>query len=445
MRCERVRIQSALNWRMTQSQWLVLLVIGCLAIFRASASADEHDLVLAVGDKVKLIVLEIPEEQGLEKAADTLFIERAELTGEYVVQEGGSIDVPILGQIQAAEQAIEHVKQVLHEKYKEVFSHRAKVSLTLVSREPVYVVGPITRPGSYDYSPNLTVLHVIAKAGGPNAPSSTNWEHLEAIRERYKLQVSLSRQQKLLAQIAVLEAEAADQVPTVPERLRLLAGTAAETLIAEAQAVRATIIEARNVKLQSLEAAMAASRRLLQNKDERIRYMTANVEGRQERLTALKGLKNKGGAVNFNYGQAMSDWSDANDRLQEALSVRAQVEERLTQLQMDHKQILLESRIELERDLAAARDKLMEEERTGASSAQIANLAPEVLRLSDVSSVRLRYSIQRKANGSVTTFEASESSTLRPGDLLIVKRDGTRDDGYPGKISSPAVGLPELN
>lgn len=355
------------------------------------------------------------------------------------------MDIPILGQIQAAEQTIEHVKQSLHGKYKEVFGHGARVSLTLVSREPVYVVGPITRPGSYDYSPNLTVLHVIAKAGGPNAPSSTNWEHLEAIRERYKLQVSLSRQQKLLAQIAVLEAEAADRVPDVSPQLRLLAGASAETLIAEAQALRSTIIEARNVRLQSLDTALASSNRLLQNKDERIRYMAANVEGRQERVTALKGLKDKGSAVNFNYGQAMSDWSDANDRLQEALGTRAQVEERSTQLKMQHKQILLESRIELERELTAARDRLMEEERTGASSAQIASLAPEVLQLRDVSSVRLHYSIQRKANGSVTTFEASETSPLRPGDLLIVRKDGAPDEGQPGRISSPLIGQPELN
>lgn len=445
MQCKLMRIQSALIWRIAKRQWLTLLVIGCLAVFEAPAMADDHAPILAVGDKVKLIVLEIPREEGLEEVTDTLFVERAELTGEFIVQEGGNIDVPILGPIQAAEQTIEHAKETLLGKYKEMFGHRAKISLTLVSREPVYVVGPITRPGAYDYSPNLTVLHVIAKAGGPNAPSSTNWEQLEAIRERYKLQVSLSRQQKLLAQIAVLEAEAANKVPDVPPQLRLLAGASAEKLIAEAQALRATIIEARNVKLQSLETALAASTRLLQNKDERIRYMAANVEGREQRVTALKGLKNKGGAVNFNYGQAMSDWSDAKDRLQEALGTRAQVEEHSAQLQMQHKQILLEARIELERELAAARDRLMEEERTGASSAQIANLAPEVHQLSDISSVRLHYSIQRKANGAVTTFEASETSPLRPGDLLIVRKDGARDDAYPGRISSPVIGLPELN
>jgi exopolysaccharide production protein ExoF len=445
MRYRLMRVQSAVIRQMAQRQWLVLLAIGCLVILKAPVIADEYDPILAVGDKVKLIVLETPQEEGIEEATDTLFVERVELTGEYVVQEGGTIDVPILGRMRAAEQNIETVKQSLHEKYKEVFGHRARVSLTLVSREPVYVVGPITRPGAYDYSPNLTVLHIIAKAGGPNAPSSTNWEHLEVIRERYKLQVSLSRQQKLLAQIAVLEAEAANQVPDVSSQLRLLAGDSAEALIAEARALRATIIEARNVRLQSLEAALASSNRLLQNKDERIRYMAANVEGRQERVAALEGLRTKGSVVNFNYGQARSDWSDANDRLQEALGTRAQVEERSSQLQMEHKQILIESRIELERELTAARDKLMEEERAGASSAQIANLAPDVLRLSDVSSVQLRYSIQRKANGAVTTYEASETSPLRPGDLLIVKKDGTRDDAHPGRISNPVVGQSELN
>lgn len=445
MRCELMRIQSALIWPMAQRRWLALLVIGCLAAFSGPAAAEDvHAPILAVGDKVKLIVLEIPQEEGIAGIADTLFIERAELTGEYVIQEGGGIDVPILGQILAAERTIEHVKQSLHEKYKEVFGHRARVSLTLVSREPVYVVGPITRPGSYDYSPNLTVLHVIAKAGGPNAQSATNWEHLEAIRERYKLQVSLSRQQKLLAQIAVLEAEVADRVPDVSPQLRLLAGASAEKQIAEAQALRATIIEARNIRLQSLETALASSNRLLQNKDERIRYMAANVEGRQERVTALKGLKGKGSTVNFNYGQAMSDWSDANDRLQEALGTRAQVEERSTQLKMQHKQILIESRIELERELTAAQDRLMEEERTGASSAEIAALAPEVLQLRDVSSVRLQYSIQRKADGSVTTFDASETSPLRPGDLLIVRKDGARGEDH-DRISSPIIGESELN
>ncbi len=147
--------------------------------------------------------------------------------------------------------------------------------------------------------------------------------------------------------------------------------------------------------------------------------MAGNVESRQERMAILKGLADKGGGNNFNFNQAKSDWSDANDRLQDALGTRGQVEERASQLQMERKKLQLEARIDIERELAEARDKLMEEERSAAASAQIANLAPDVLRLSDASAARLRYSIQRKADGASRRSKRQRSTALRPGDLSL--------------------------
>jgi len=424
---------------------LSALALAGLLVSEMPAAAMEQESVLAIGDRIKIIFLEVPDEKYADEGNDTLFVERGELTGEYLVQDGGMIDIPILGQTPAADHPLEFVKQHLHEKYKEMFGHNARVSMTLVGREPVYIVGPVARPGAYDYSPNLTVLHLIAKSGGPNDASTANWQLLEAIRERYKLQVSVARQQKLLALIAALEVEGTDQEPTVPPRLRQLAGEAAERILAETRALRATIVEARNVKLNSLEASLAASNELLRNKDERIRFMSANVESRQERMTILKGLSERGTSNGFNYSQAKSDWSDANDRLQEALGVRAQVEERTAQLEMEKKRTLLEARMDIERELSEAKDKLMEEERTAAASAHIANLAPDVFKLSDVSSVPLHYSIQRKADGTVTTFDASEVTPLRPGDLLVVKKDGSSTDPEIEKVSHSMPGERTLN
>ncbi len=439
-----MRMRAAAAIGMTGNRQLVALTLAGFLAFGAPAAALEQESTLAVGDKVKLIVLEMPDDSDAETSKDALFVERAELTGEYIVQEGGMIDIPILGHAPAAEHPVEYVKKYVHEKYREVFGHKARVSLTLLAREPVYIVGPVARPGAYDFSPNFTVLHLIAKAGGPNTPASTNWEVLETIRERHKLQVSLARQQRLLATIAVLEVEGTDHEPSVPARLRLLAGEQAETLIEEARALRATIVEARNVKLQAVEASLAASDDLLKNKDERIRFMSANVESRQERMNILKGMVDRGGGNNFNYSQAKSDWSDASDRLQDALGTRAQVGERSTQLQMERKKLMLEARMEIERELMEAKDKLMEEERTSAGSAQIANLAPDVVQLSDVSSVQLRYSIQRKADGAVATFEASEITPLRPGDLVVVKKEDAMGAQI-GRVSGPLASEPGLN
>ncbi len=41
----------------------------------------------------------------------------------------------------AADHPIEYVKQNVGEKYKDLFGHKARVSITLTAREPVYVVG----------------------------------------------------------------------------------------------------------------------------------------------------------------------------------------------------------------------------------------------------------------------------------------------------------------
>lgn len=401
--------------------WLGNILICVMAISSPSQAANQEN-VLAVGDRVKLIVLETSAEADSSNLADALFVERAELTGEYTVQEGGMIDVPILGQAPAAEQTITKVKKFLHTKYRQVFGREPTVSLTLIAREPVYIVGPVTRPGSYDFSPNLTVLHLIARAGGPNNPAFTNWEMLETIRERHKLQVSMNRQQKLLALIAVLEIEGTDRVLNVPSQLRILAGSNAESLLAEAREVRSKIVEVRDLKLQALDESISTTRKMLENKNERVRFMAENVDSRQQRMLSLKSLADRGGINSFNFNQAKSDWSDANDRLQDALGTRSQVEERALQLQLERKNILLSARIEIERELMNARDKLMEEERTAAASAQIANLSPEFAKLRDISSTDVFYTIQRKADGKSITFDASDETPLRPGDLVIVRK-----------------------
>ncbi len=110
--------------------------------------------------------------------------------------------------------------------------------MTIVNREPVYVLGSVAKPGSYDFSGGMTVLHVIAQAGGINLGNRS--DAYDLVRESQKLDLSLKREKKLLARLDVLKAERAGEKARASDKLVQQAGNAADDLVAEVEQIRQT-------------------------------------------------------------------------------------------------------------------------------------------------------------------------------------------------------------
>jgi len=113
-------------------------------------------------------------------------LQRPELTGEYTVQEDGTISVPLLGFIPVANRSAQQVHDDLLESFNQLLGRKGMVNILSLERAPVYVLGPVRNPGSFKYASGMTILHAIALAGGLDRGSNDPWQKIEAVREIQK-------------------------------------------------------------------------------------------------------------------------------------------------------------------------------------------------------------------------------------------------------------------
>lgn len=110
--------------------------------------------------------------QAGDKLRITVFGED-KLTGEYEVDPGGSVSLPLAGTVQAAGLTKSELEQLLAKKFaSEKYLRSAKVTVDISTFRPFYVLGEVEKPGEYPYKSGLNVVSAIAVAGGNTYRSS---------------------------------------------------------------------------------------------------------------------------------------------------------------------------------------------------------------------------------------------------------------------------------
>lgn len=129
---------------------LCVLLIGCAATATTTLpSAASVDYRLSPGDKLKL---EVFREEGL--------------SGEYMVNDQGMIGLPLVGDVQAAGKTLAQLRGDLTTTLGQHYVRDARINLDVVSYRPIYILGEVQKPGEYAYGDQLSVLALVAKAGG---------------------------------------------------------------------------------------------------------------------------------------------------------------------------------------------------------------------------------------------------------------------------------------
>jgi polysaccharide biosynthesis/export protein len=149
-----------------------VLVVGVLlaaALFLTACSsaslteAEQQSMALVAtapatlqpGDKIRVDVF------GEEK-----------LGGEYQLDQAGQVSVPLAGTIKAQGMTNAQLEQALSQKFRTQYLRNPKVTVTIATLAPFYVIGEVQKPGQYDYRSGLNVLTAMAIAGGPTYRAS---------------------------------------------------------------------------------------------------------------------------------------------------------------------------------------------------------------------------------------------------------------------------------
>jgi protein involved in polysaccharide export with SLBB domain len=131
---------------------LVFLVSACSGLNTDAGgglAASPAELRLAPGDKLRVTVF------GEDR-----------LTGEYAIDNGGTLSLPLTGTIQGAGLTKTELEQAITAQLKTQYLRNPKVTVDVVSYRPFYVLGEVQKPGEYQFRSGLNVLSAIAIAGG---------------------------------------------------------------------------------------------------------------------------------------------------------------------------------------------------------------------------------------------------------------------------------------
>ncbi len=90
-----------------------------------------------------------------------------QLSGQFHVDDQGSVAMPLVGNIQAGGLTSTQFAAKLQDQLEsQKFLKEPKVSVEVLAYRPIFVLGEVAKPGQYNFSPGMTMLTAVAVAGG---------------------------------------------------------------------------------------------------------------------------------------------------------------------------------------------------------------------------------------------------------------------------------------
>jgi polysaccharide export outer membrane protein len=104
---------------------------------------------------------------GPDDVLDVRFWKDQDMSGEVVVRPDGRISLPLLNDVQAAGLTPEQLRtRLIEEARRYVETPNATVIVKTINSRKAYITGQVANPGPYPLTSRVTVVQLIAMAGG---------------------------------------------------------------------------------------------------------------------------------------------------------------------------------------------------------------------------------------------------------------------------------------
>lgn len=161
---------------------IALLLVACNAAGPSSNTPalgpaladDELFYRLGSGDKLRIIVFGEPE-----------------LSGEFVVDGSGDINLPLIGAVRAADATIPQFQQRVVRGFNDGYINDPKVSIEVLNYRPFFIIGEVQNGGEYPYRAGLTVQDAVAVAGGYTHRANRSVAYIRRAGENEERRVTL--------------------------------------------------------------------------------------------------------------------------------------------------------------------------------------------------------------------------------------------------------------
>ncbi|MDN5001383.1 polysaccharide biosynthesis/export family protein [Bradyrhizobium sp. GCM10027634] len=382
--------------------------------------------LLVIGDRLKLAFYErvdVEEDKwGRPMSASALrgILQRPELSGEYLVQEDGTISVPLLGLIPVANRSEQQVQEALAERFEQLLGRRGMVSVLSIERSPIYVLGPVKNAGSFKYVSGLTVLHAIALAGGLDRGANEPWQKIEAVREIQKRSGAVDAMLKLLARAAVLKAERDGTATNIPPRLiELVGSTEAANIVNEQSDRRKAVAIARKNREHAIMTALESAKQDVAVYG-RTEALDELVKLRQDRVNSMRALVDRNVLSMTVLNQVQSELTDAEQRRKDALNQYGMAKQRLASMEAEAMKVQADVKGELETEIEMVERQIADNERELSISEGVLATLPATRGQFAKEANRMTYEIVRHTANGPVAIASSGTSLLMPGDLVNI-------------------------
>lgn len=90
------------------------------------------------------------------------------INGEYTVNAGGKISIPLIGEIRASETTTVELADALAKRLQQRLNIAQTLNATIeiIKFRPFYIVGDVANSGEYSFRPGMTVIQAMSIAGG---------------------------------------------------------------------------------------------------------------------------------------------------------------------------------------------------------------------------------------------------------------------------------------
>ena len=163
---------------------LVVLALGCaVALSASSARAQDTTRARIVADSLSRSV-------GVLRPGDAVKIavfRDTELTGEYLLDSRGQLQIPGLGVIQAAGLDPDQLKTSIRQALIQLGTTNPQIAVQPLVR--VSVLGEVRAPALYPVDPGISLIQLLTIAGGPTP--NANLRRTRVVREGRVFEVDL--------------------------------------------------------------------------------------------------------------------------------------------------------------------------------------------------------------------------------------------------------------
>jgi exopolysaccharide production protein ExoF len=211
---------------LSRPAWWAIFVLALLPLEASAAGADASAAKLPDIASRTLPGIEVANARRLTLK----FSDYTQLNGDYRVSPDNTVSIPVLGRFDVEGLTILALEEAVANKASAITGRRTFVTVEIAEYRPVFVMGQVRNQGEISWRPDMTVLQLVATAGGLQSPNASG-----SGSDVLQLKRLVDDQKRNIASLARVRAELDRSPIEVPKQLIALAGEAEARALIENQ------------------------------------------------------------------------------------------------------------------------------------------------------------------------------------------------------------------